>query len=47
MPSYSENIDNVMFSFDREASKAIAKLSDTSIIELSNHIINKPESKPN
>ena len=47
MPSYSENIDNVMFSFDREASKAIAKLSDNSIIELSNHIINKPESKPN
>lgn len=31
VPSYSENIDNIFFSFDRDTSKAIAKLGMTGI----------------
>lgn len=31
VPSYSENIDNIFFSFDRETSKAIAKLGTSQI----------------
>lgn len=31
VPSYSENIDNIFFSFDRETSKAIAKLGTSQV----------------
>jgi len=31
VPSYSENIDNIYFSFDRETSKAIAKLGTSQV----------------
>lgn len=43
VPSYSESIDNIFFTFDRNASKTIAKLyNDKSLIQLSgNHVVSK------
>lgn len=47
IPSYSENIDNIFFSFGRSTSKNIAKLySDTSLIQLTGRESNIIESNP-
>lgn len=41
VPSFSENIDNIFFTFDREASKATAKLyGDVSLIRLKSEFSN-------